>query len=122
MSHASHRPARWAIVLAFTLVYISWGTTYYVIRQGVHTYQLPPALFGGVRVGLAGLLLLTYLRCRGEVLRLPLRALLWIAGGGVAMFVFGNGLITVVLDRVPSGMASVLVASTPLWMALLEML
>src|SRR5262249_28231870 len=64
----------------------------------------------------------TYLRCRGEVLRLPLRALLWIAGGGVAMFVFGNGLITVVLDRVPSGMASVLVASTPLWMALLEML
>ena len=38
------RPALWAIILAFACLYISWGTTYLAIREGVKT--LPPALFG----------------------------------------------------------------------------
>src|SRR2546421_89494 len=48
------RPARWMIVLAFALVYVSWGTTFFAIRAGVHSYHLPPALFSGLRVGLVG--------------------------------------------------------------------
>jgi drug/metabolite transporter (DMT)-like permease len=116
------RAARPVVVLAFALLYLSWGTTFYAIRAGVHTYHLPPALFSGVRVGLAGWLLLAYLRLRGEPLRVPLRELFWIAVSGVLLFVFGNGLLTVAMDTVPSGAGAVLGATTPLWMALLEVL
>lgn len=127
MTHATtapsaSRPSSWAVVLAFALIYLSWGTTYFVIRQGVHSHHLPPGLFGGVRVGSAGLILLIYLALRGENLRLPGRELFWVALVGLILFVGGNGLITFALDRVPSGMVAVLVATTPLWMALLEAL
>jgi drug/metabolite transporter (DMT)-like permease len=111
----------WSIVLAFVLVYLTWGTTYFAIRQGVHTEKLPPALFGGVRVSLAGWIVLAYLGLRGEGLRMPLREFLWVALSGLLLFVGGNGLITFALDQVPSGVTAILVSSTPLWMAVMEM-
>jgi drug/metabolite transporter (DMT)-like permease len=111
----------WSVVLAFALVYLSWGTTYFAIRQGVHAEKLPPALFGGVRVSLAGWLLLAYLGLRGERLGMPRREFFWVALSGLLLFVGGNGLITVALDKVPSGVTAILVASTPLWMAVMEM-
>ncbi len=113
-----HRPARWQIALALVLVYFAWGTTYLAIKEGVRT--LPPALFGGGRIALAGLILLGYLALRGEPLRLPRREFIAAVVGGVLLFVCGNGLITVAEKTVDSGVASVLVATTPLWMALLE--
>jgi drug/metabolite transporter (DMT)-like permease len=114
------RPLAWSVALAFGLVYLSWGTTYYAIRAGVYYCKLPPALFGGVRVGLAGVLLLGYLRWRGEGLRLPAREFAWVAAAGLLIFVGGNGLITFALGDVPSSLAAVLVAATPLWMAICE--
>jgi drug/metabolite transporter (DMT)-like permease len=117
----SLHPSPWAIALAFALVYLSWGTTYLAIREGVHHHHLPPGLFGGVRVSLAGWILLTYLRLRGERLRMPLREFFWISLSGIALFVFGNGLVTVAMDSIHSGMAAVLAATTPLWTALFEM-
>jgi drug/metabolite transporter (DMT)-like permease len=119
-SPIASRPAAWSIALAFALLYTSWGTTYFAIRAGVHTYHVPPALFGGARVALAGWLLLGYLALRGESIRLPAREMFWIVLSGALLFVAGNGLITVALDRIPSGVAAVLTATTPLWMALME--
>jgi drug/metabolite transporter (DMT)-like permease len=109
-------------VLAFTVVYISWGTTYLAIRTGVHDEQLPPALFGGVRVCLAGLLLLAYLAARGQSVRLAPRDLRLVALGGCILFVGGNGMITWAEMTVPSGVAAVLAATTPLWIGLFGML
>src|SRR5579884_4026413 len=62
----STRPAPWKLLLALTLVYLSWGTTYLAIRAGVQT--LPPGLFGGVLVFLAGLVLLGFLALRGGMI------------------------------------------------------
>src|SRR6266404_6313174 len=115
-----HPPARWSVVLAFVLVYLSWGTTYLAIKKGVEVF--PPALFGGARIALAGLILFVYLAVRRQPVRMSLRDFLWTALVGVLLFVGGNGLITVGEKYVASGVASVLVATTPLWMALLEML
>jgi len=112
------RPPRWAIPLAFTLVYLAWGTTYLAIRWGVH--DLPAALFGGVRIGLAGLVLLAFLAWRGESVRLPAREMLWALLLGVIFFVGGNWLVTLGLKHVASGITAILVATTPLWAALLE--
>jgi drug/metabolite transporter (DMT)-like permease len=114
-------PARWAVVLAFTLVYLSWGTTYLAIKKGVEAF--PPGLFGGARIGLAGLVLLGYLAVRGQPLRMPAGDFLWTALTGVLLFVGGNGLIMFGEKiSVSSGVASVLVATTPLWMVALERL
>jgi drug/metabolite transporter (DMT)-like permease len=110
-----------------TLVYVSWGTTYLAIKEGVRWF--PPALFGGVRITLAGAILACFvaLRPRGSPaipLRLdsPLswRDMLWTCVGSLFLFVGGNGLITAGERTVDSGVASVLTATTPLWMALLE--
>ncbi|HEV3203737.1 MAG TPA: EamA family transporter, partial [Gemmataceae bacterium] len=97
LSPSSSRPPTWTIALAFALVYLSWGTTYFAIREGVHTYHLPPALFGGTRVCLAGIFLLTFLRFRGETIRLPRREIFTTAMGGLLLFVGGNGFINVAM-------------------------
>lgn len=113
-------PKTWQLVLAFSLVYLIWGTTYLAIKEGVKT--LPPALFGGVRICAAGTLILGYLLLRGERLRLTRREFFWTLLGAVFLFMGGNGLITAGQRTVPSGVASVLVATTPFWIALFEML
>jgi drug/metabolite transporter (DMT)-like permease len=112
------KPPLWQVLLALTWVYLSWGTTYLAIREGVKT--LPPGLFGGLRIAAAGAVLLAWLALRGQPVRLPWRELgaTWLIGG--LLFVGGNGLVTLALKTVPSGVGSVLVATTPLWMALLE--
>lgn len=118
---AAHpRPAPWITLLALALVYLSWGTTYLAIREGVRT--LPPGLFGGTRVALAGLVLLIWLLLRGQSVRLSGREFAWTWGVGSLLFVGGNGLITLAEKTVASGVASVLAATTPLWLALLETL
>jgi len=99
---------------------LSWGTTYFAIRAGVHTEKLPPALFGGARVALAGWILLAFLAWRGIRLGMPSSEFFWVMVSGLLLFVGGNGLITFALDNVPSGVTAVLVAATPLWVALME--
>lgn len=107
-----------AVAVALVLVYLSWGTTYLAIREGVKYF--PPALFGGVRVGLAGLTLLGFLTLRGAPVRLSRGRLVWLALTGGVLFVGGNGLMTLAEKTVESGEASLLAATTPLWMALFE--
>ncbi len=119
LPHAA-RPAPWAIPLAFTIVYICWGTTFLAIRVGVDRF--PPGLFGGIRVGLAGLLLLAYLAWKGQPVRLSRQELLWAAGIGQLLFVGGNFLITAGEKYVTSSVAAVLAATSPVWMALVELL
>ena len=112
------RPSSLRIGLALGLVYTAWGTTYFATGQGVKT--MPPALFSGVRLFLAGLVLLAFLRLTGRRVKMCGRDLASAWLFGICLFVGGNGLITVAQQTVPSGVASVLAATTPLWMAVLE--
>ena len=121
MGESSGRPVGW-IVLAFAAVYLSWGTTYLATRIGVGEEHMPPAIFGGSRVTLAGCVLLFYQWLAGTRLAIPRREIGWIILSGLLLFVGGNGLINVAQQTVESGRASILVATTPLWLALLEML
>jgi drug/metabolite transporter (DMT)-like permease len=117
---APRQPSAWSLVLAFLLVYFSWGTTFLATKIGVQV--IPPALFGGVRVGLAGLVLLAYqVACRAP-LRMSRRDTFWTALASVFMFLGGNLFMTVGQQTIDSSMAAVLVATTPLWMAILEAL
>lgn len=103
--------------LAWLTVCVVWGTTYLAIRISLKT--MPPMLMGGLRWLIAGALLAVYVRARDERLPPPSR---W---GGVALLGFlmlglGNGGVVVAEQWVPSGLAAVLVASNPFWMAAVE--
>src|SRR5262249_25685548 len=117
----SSQPATWALMLGFALVYTSWGTTYLAIRVGVNDEHLPPALYGGVRVFLAGVVLLGFLGLWRQRLRLSRQdwgRLLW---SSLVLFVAGNGLVTLAMRTVPSSFTAVLVARSSLWIGLFEM-
>jgi drug/metabolite transporter (DMT)-like permease len=100
--------AAWGAVCLF------WGTTYLAIRIGVKT--VPPALFGGLRFLTAGLIFLSYLRWRGHAFP-QRRELLDVVIVGIALLAISNGLVIWAEQWVPSGIAALLVATLPFWMA-----
>src|SRR4051794_31814587 len=104
-----------SVVLAYAVVSIVWGSTYFAIRLALESF--PPFLLGTLRYIPGGLLMLALARLRGE--RLPTRRE-WGAAAvtGALFFVVGNGLVNVAEATVSSGLVAVLVATMPLWTAL----
>lgn len=102
----------WAAVCFF------WGTTYLAIRVGLESF--PPTLFAGMRFLVAGtVLFLVMWRLRGA--RLPVgREWIDIALVGLALLGVGNGMVVWAEQWVSSGMAALLVATSPFWVAGLE--
>ncbi len=103
--------------LAWGAVCLIWGTTYLGIR--ICLESIPPMLMGGLRWIAAGLLLTLYLGARG--VRLP-RPSQWpsIVLLGFLLLVVGNGGVVVAEQWLPSGLAAVVVAACPFWMAAVE--
>ena len=110
----------WKVLGALCLLYLCWSTTYLAIRIGVK--DLPPFLFAGTRVTLASLCLLGVLALVGgwRAASMTWRDLAWTAVVGIFLFVGGNGLVTLAQKSIESGLAALLIATTPLWMAILE--
>ncbi|MHB2021642.1 MAG: EamA family transporter [Candidatus Xenobia bacterium] len=102
--------------MAQAAVWIIWGSTYLAIRYALEGW--PPFLMAGVRFVLAGGLLYA-----GQRRRVPAPAAsVWLAAAlcGALFIVGGNGLTTLAEETVPSGITAMLIATTPLWMVLLE--
>ncbi|PTX91611.1 EamA family transporter [Opitutus sp. ER46] len=110
-------PARSALILAFTAIYLIWGSTYLAIRVGVAT--LPPFLMAGVRFLIAGALLFTYLKLRGAAW--PTRTQ-WRANTIIGTFLLlgGNGTVVWAEQFVPSGITALLIGIGPLFIVLTE--
>ena len=108
-------PEGLAIALALISVYLVWGSTYLAIRIGLEGF--PPFLMGFVRVSIAGALMYSVLRRRGEPA--PTRAQ-WktLAVLSIWMVLLSNGMVTYSENYVSSGLAAIAVASMPLWAAL----
>jgi drug/metabolite transporter (DMT)-like permease len=108
---------RTRLILAFAAVYTIWGSTYLAIRVGVET--IPPFLMAGARFLLAGALMTGLARARGAEwpTRRQWRSTLVV---GFLLLVGGNGALTWAEQIVPSGLASLLVATVPLWMVLMD--
>ena len=108
-----------AIWSALIAIYIVWGSTYLAIRFAVET--MPPFLTAGFRFLIAGGVLYIFRRLRGD--KAPLR-LEWRSAAIVGLFLLvgGNGGLMWAEQRVASGIAALLIASVPLWIALLDAL
>ncbi|HKG12669.1 MAG TPA: EamA family transporter [Pyrinomonadaceae bacterium] len=101
----------WAAVCFF------WGTTYLAIRVGLETF--PPTLFAGLRFVVAGALLF-FVMSRQRNARLPLgREWFDLGVVGLMLLGVGNGAVVWAEQWVPSGMAALLVATSPFWAAAL---
>ena len=105
------------VLAAFAAVYVLWGSTYLAIRFGVET--IPPFVMAGTRHLTAGLLLYAWMRAKGTARPEPRHWVSAAAIGGL-MLLGGNGLVTWAEQRVPSGLAALIVASVPIWMAVLS--
>jgi drug/metabolite transporter (DMT)-like permease len=111
-------PSSLALATAFAIVYVVWGSTYLAILFAIET--LPPFLMASARFFAAGAVLYTWSRTAGGA-PAPSRAQ-WRATAfvGVLLLLGGNGLVTWSEQRVPSGMAALLVGTMPCFMVALE--
>jgi drug/metabolite transporter (DMT)-like permease len=109
--------ARTGVVLAFVGVSVIWGSTYLGIRVALEGF--PPFLLGALRFLAVGAALYAFLRIRGDAAPTPTE---WGSAAitGALYFVVGNGLVNLAERSVSSGLASVLVATMPLWATLFE--
>jgi drug/metabolite transporter (DMT)-like permease len=112
----------WKTWTALGLVYVVWGSTYLAIAYTVESF--PPLLAGCLRFTAASVLLLTFLLVRRRrALGASRTQWLGAAGIGLLLLLCGNGGVTVAEERgLPSGLAALLVAGVPLYVALFRAL
>jgi drug/metabolite transporter (DMT)-like permease len=116
----SASPTRWQVVLAFGLVYVFWGSTYLGI--GIAVEHIPPGLMCGTRFFTAGIFMLAYCGLTGRTLRYPGRELGHMATVGILLLMGGNLTLSYAEQIVPTGLAALLIAVTPLNFLVLDSL
>lgn len=106
-------------ILAFAIVYLVWGSTFLAIRIGVR--EVPPLILASLRFFPAGLVLFCWTAARRE--RLPDRGQ-WASTFLVALLIFAGdyGVLFRAERRVPSGIAAVMMATIPAFLAISEIL
>jgi drug/metabolite transporter (DMT)-like permease len=110
---------RGMIWAALGAIYFFWGTTYLAIRVGVRT--MPPFLMASVRFLIAGAILYVIAIRTGDRTGDRPTRLHWRSAAiiGTALLLGGNGLVSWAEQRVPSGLASLVIATVPFWLVLL---
>jgi len=112
---ASDSSAARRSVLALAAVYVIWGSTYLGVLIGLEGF--PPLLLSGIRFLIAGGALFAIQIARGAPLP---DARQWKSAipVGLLLFTIGNGCVCIAEVHIGSGVAAVVVATMPLWMAL----
>jgi drug/metabolite transporter (DMT)-like permease len=111
-------PSRFAVILAFGLVYLFWGSTYLAIDIAVQS--IPPALMCGVRFSIAGVVMLAVCAATGRRIWYSARQIALAAVVGLLLLMGGNLTLSWAELSVPSGLAALIIAITPLWFLVLD--
>jgi drug/metabolite transporter (DMT)-like permease len=110
-------PSRGAIILAFATIYLVWGSTYLGIRVAVET--MPPFLMAGMRFIVAGVLIFSFLKIRGAAWptfsQWKHQAII-----GIFLLLGGNAVVSWSEQRTPSGITSLILGTSPLFMVILD--
>lgn len=105
------------ICAAFAAIYIVWGSTYLALALGLQT--LPPFLLMGIRCLIGGTVLYAYARVKGAAAP---SVTMWVIAAicGLLFFVGCHGVLAYAQQRVPSGVAALLLATIPFWIVLVQ--
>ena len=131
MTPGAARPSTLAVAAALGTVYVVWGSTYLAIAYVVES--MPPLLSAGVRFLVAGSSLVVFLaaRSRWQAMRgVPVQGLRWPRAVewrtafivGTLLLFGGNGMVTLAELTIPSGIAAVVIATTPIWLSVFDAL
>ena len=105
------------VVLAFAILYIVWGSTYFFIQRALDGF--PPLMLGCIRFLAAGLLMLLWSLLRGEKVW-NINDIKHAALSGVLLLFVGNGAVIWVEQFMPSAMVAIVISSSPIWFILLD--
>jgi drug/metabolite transporter (DMT)-like permease len=114
------RASSTSIWAALSVIYVVWGTTYLAIR--VTNQTLPPLLAASLRFLVAGVVLYAWAVRRGDRVGDRPGPRQWRAAAivGVLLLFGGNGGVVWAERTIPSGIAALLIALVPLWVALID--
>jgi len=114
---SSPAATRTALLFAFAAIYLIWGSTYLAIRVAVET--LPPFFMAGSRFVVAGSLLYAWLSFKGRAQATPRQ---WADNlmVGALLLVGGNGLVVWAEQAIPSGITTLIISVSPLFMVLAD--
>jgi drug/metabolite transporter (DMT)-like permease len=115
----TNRHHRLQVIVAFALVYVFWGSTYLAIGIADDEH-LPPAVMCSLRFLIAGPLMLAACAALGRTVRVTWNEAIRLATIGCLLLVAGNGGLAWAEQWVPTGLAALIVAVTPIWFMLLE--
>src|SRR5712692_35691 len=109
-------PTKIWILVAFAALYLIWGSTYLGIRFAIET--IPPFLMAGTRFFLAGLIMFAIARTQGALRSTwaDWRTALIV---GACLLLGGNGGVTLSEKFIETGLASLIVATVPIYITLL---
>lgn len=113
-----HTRQRTLIIVAFLCVYVFWGSTFVGLRYAVA--YITPAFASGLRYLLAGVLIMSFRAIRGKALRISRRELLRLSILGLLLLTGNNVLLAWGEQYVSAGVASLIAASIPIMIALIE--
>ncbi|HWW39070.1 EamA family transporter [Pedobacter sp.] len=105
------------VYIAFATVYIVWGSTYFFIQKALNGF--PPFLLGTFRFILAGLLLMSWCKLKGENI-FDRKSIKTAVISGLLMLGIGNGIVIWVEQVIPSGLVAIMVASAAIWFVILD--
>jgi drug/metabolite transporter (DMT)-like permease len=116
----STRPSAAKIAVNFALVYVLWGSTYLGIR--IADESIRPLVLGSVRFATAGVLLLAWCWFARRRVTISASDAFRLAVIGILLLTGGNTTLAWAELSVPSGLAALIVAITPLWVMILDWL
>ena len=114
---APQKPPLLLLILAFGAIYFIWGSTYVAIHYAIQT--LPGFLMAATRFMIAGGILCGWAYSKGARLTGPAPWRTAFTMGGI-LLVLGHGSVVLAIHWVPSGLAALLLCTTPIWVALIE--
>jgi len=105
--------------IALLALYIVWGSTYLAIRFSVET--IPPFLHASIRFLISGAILFLWRRAAGDAI--PTKSN-WKSAAivGTLLLLGGNGLVALAEKNIPSGIAALVISTSPFWLVLFESL
>ncbi len=114
---SSNKPSLLLVIVAFAIVYVVWGSTYFFIQMAIHSF--PPMLMGALRFLTAGVLLLSWCAIKGDKIW-SVKNIISSGISGLLMLTIGTGTVIWVEKTLPSSIVGIMVSANPIWFLVLD--